>query len=271
MITYKQFEKFIKDESFSEISKEQLDKIIDDEMKKPESEIDTELIEYCLDLLADADKKTRSGCVKKKGSGDKSANVRKLSLKKILAVAAVIAIVTAAAISGSASVSHHKMYDGAVEVDGDSVFLNLSEFYGKSQSTDMPDDELIKELSDNGISDVLLPRALLSGAIDVTNIEYKYSDGLYDSADIEFTYNGKSGSISIEIEKYDIEDSVENCEYLQVSSVIEMVETDKAAAFCFMQCQNEFAKIVYRNGKTLYNIQMPVELDEAVQIAKTLN
>ena len=270
MLTDKQFEKFLKDESFSEISKEQLDKIIDDEMKKPESEIDTELIEYCLNLLDDIDEKTQSDDINKKGSGDKNVKTLKFSFKHIVAVAAVISIVIVAAVSGSASVSHYKMYDGAIEVDGESVFLDLSGFYGESQSTDMPDDELIKELADNGVSGVLIPRALLSGAIEVTNIEYHISE-ISDDAYVFFTYNGKPGYIIIEIEKYDVEESVGNCEYLQVSSVVEMVKTSKATAFCFMQCENDFARIVYRSGKASYDIQMPVELDEAVQIAKTLN
>ena len=270
MLTDKQFEKFIKDESFGEISKEQLDKIIDDEMKKSESEIDTELIEYCLNLLEDNNKETESGNIKKKGSGDKNVKRYSFKFKNIVLLAAVISLVIIVAVSGSASVSHHKMYDGAIEVDGESVYLDLSGFYGESQSTDMPNDELIKELADNGISGVLIPRALLSGAIEITNIEYDINE-LCSNAYIYFTYNDNPGSILIGIEKYDFDESAGNCEYPYVSSVVEMVKTDKATAFCFMQCQNEFSKIVYRSGKALYDIQMPVELDEAVQIAKTLN
>lgn len=270
MLTDKKLEKFLKDESFSKISKEQLDKIIDDEMKKPESEIDTGLIEYCLNLMDGIDKKTQSDDINKNGSGDKNVKTLKFSFRHIAALAAVISIVIVAAVSGSASVSHYKMYDGAIEVDGNSVFPDLSGFYGESQSTDMPDDALIKELSDNGVSGVLLPRALLSGAIEVTNIEYNI-DEWRDGAYIEFTYDDKYGNISIEIEKYDYDDRTENWEFLQVSSVVEMVKTDKATAFCFSQFKNEFTTIIYRSGKALYVIQIPVELDEAVQIAKTIN
>lgn len=270
MINKNQFEEFLKDKSLDEISRERLDKIIDDEMKKPEDEMNPELIEYCLDLLNSSDETAENNCDDKKGSGDKNVKTLKFSFRHIAALAAVISIVIVAAVSGSASVSHYKMYDGAIEVDGNSVFPNLSGFYGEMQSTDMPDDALIKELSDNGVSGVLLPRALLSGAIEVTNIEYNI-DEWRDGAYIEFTYDGKYGNISIEIEKYDYDDRVENWEFLQVSSVVERVKTNKATAFCFSQFKNEFTTIIYRSGKALYVIQVPVELDEAVQIAKTIN
>lgn len=268
MLTDKQFEKFLKDESFSEISKEQLDKIIDDEMKKPESEIDTELIEYCLNLLDDIDEKTQSDDINKKGSGDKNVKTLKFSFRHIAAVAAVISIVIVAAVSGSASVSHFKMFGGAVEIDGGSVFIDFGKLGGKSEETTSLGDRLITELANNGFSDILIPKALLSDTIIITDTYYEHSE-LFSTASIKFTYGGKKGCLLIDKA---VDDNTSGAvEHPNVTSTVEQVKTDKTTAFCFMQNDSAFSRIVYRYGVADYSIEVPVELEDAVKIAETLN
>lgn len=270
MINKNQFEEFLKDKSLDEISRERLDKIIDDEMKKPEDEMNPELIEYCLDLLNGSDETAENNCDDKKGSGDKNENTLKFSFRHIAALAAVISIVIVAAVSGSASVSHYKMYDGAIEVDGNSVFLDLSGFDGEAQSTvDTSDDKLLKELADNGFSGLLIPRAFLSDEFKITDDIYYDNAELIKNANVKFEYRGKRGSMFISVSLNDFGNG--GGEFLKVSSVVEQVKTDKATVFCFTQFNNDFSTIVYRSGLIEYDIQIDVKLDEAIQIAKTIN
>ncbi len=51
MLTDKEFLAFMGDKSLDGSLEERLNKLIDDEMEKSEEEMDTELIEYCLNKL----------------------------------------------------------------------------------------------------------------------------------------------------------------------------------------------------------------------------
>lgn len=53
MLTDEEFLAFLNDKELDGSLEENLSKIIDDEMEKPEEEMDTELIEYCLDKLSE--------------------------------------------------------------------------------------------------------------------------------------------------------------------------------------------------------------------------
>lgn len=65
MLTDKEFLAFMGDESLDGSLEERLNKLIDDEMEKSEEEMDTELIEYCLNKLNYLDEKALSTPEKK--------------------------------------------------------------------------------------------------------------------------------------------------------------------------------------------------------------
>ena len=69
MLTDKEFLSFINDKSLNGSLEENLNKIIDEEMEKSEEEMDTELIEYCLDKLSNLEVETPA-TEEKKGNGD---------------------------------------------------------------------------------------------------------------------------------------------------------------------------------------------------------
>ena len=60
MIRDKDYLKLFDNSSEDELSKEELEQIIEEELKKSEQDIDADLIEFCLDTLQDLERKERS-------------------------------------------------------------------------------------------------------------------------------------------------------------------------------------------------------------------
>ncbi len=97
MLTNEDFLAFLNDRSFVGSFEEQLAKIIDEELEKPESEMNTELIEYCLDKLNEHNNKTER-TEETKINTDFNGKRIKFNLKRLIAVAAVICIFAVAAV-----------------------------------------------------------------------------------------------------------------------------------------------------------------------------
>ena len=101
MITDKEFLSFINDKTLDGSLEENLNRIIDEEMEKSEEEMNTELIEFCLDKLNKLDSETPDKD-EQKGNGDFHGKHIKLNFKKLVAIAAAIAVFLVGTLSASA-------------------------------------------------------------------------------------------------------------------------------------------------------------------------
>ncbi len=264
MLTNKEFLSFINDESLDGSLEENLGRLIDEEMEKSEEEMDTELIEYCLDELSKIQAQKQS-TEEKKGNGEANGKRIKRKYKKIIAVAAAIAALLAGTLSASAYVFDVKLFDGVVELYNDYIRINFDKTDNKSEDYELLDTDLAKELSDNGFDEVLLPEAIFSGEYKITKIEYEpleYSN----SVDITLKYKNKQGRIYIS--EYSMAELVPDFEFQNVTSDIEKTEIGNITAYCFMQ--GDKAAITYRDGLSVYYIQIPMDLDDATEFAKTI-
>ena len=264
MLTDKEFLSFINDKSLYGSLEENLNKIIDEEMEKSEEEMDTELIEYCLDKLSKLEAETPD-TEEKKGNGDSNGKHIKLKFKKVIAVAAAIAVLLVGTLSVSAVVFDVNLFDGIVELYNDYIRINFDKTDDKADEYQLLGTELAKELADNGFDEVLLPEAILSDEFKITNIEYE-SGEFMNSANITFKYKNKF--VSLDITKYTIDEIVPDVEFLNVTSDIEKLEIGNTAVYCFMQ--DDATAITYRDGLSIYFIQIPLNLDEAIEFAKTI-
>lgn len=202
MFTDKEFLSFVNDKSLDGSLEENLNKIIDDEMEKPEEEMDTELIEYCLNRLSNLETETPV-TEEKKGNGDSNGKHIKLKFKKIIVVAAVVAALLVGTLSVSAVVFDVNLFDGVVELYDDYIRINFDKTDNKADEHQLLDTELAKELADNGFDEVLLPEAFLSDEFEITKIDYELGEYM-SSANITFKYKNKYGSFFIK--KYTMEE-----------------------------------------------------------------
>lgn len=264
MLTDKEFLSFINDKSLDGSLEENLNRIIDEEMEKSEEEMDTELIEYCLDKLSKLEAE-EPDTEEKKGNGDSNGKHIKPKFKKVIAVAAAIAVLFVGTLSVSAVVFDVNLFDGIVELYNDYIRINFDKTDDKADEYQLLGTELAKELTDNGFSVVLLPEAFFSEEYNITKMEYETFEYI-NSVNIMFEYKNKLGNI--QISEYAIEEIVPDVEFLNVTSNIEEIEIGNVTVYCFMQ--NKSAAITYRDDLSVYFIQLPMNLDEAIEFAKTI-
>lgn len=264
MLTDKEFLSFINDKTLDGSLEENLNRIIDEEMEKSEEEMDTQLIEYCLDKLSNLEVETPA-TEEKKGNGDSNGKHIKLKFKKVIAIAAAIAVFLVSTLSVSAVVFDVNLFDGIVELYNDYIRINFDKTDDKADAYQLLNTELAKELADNGFNELLLPEAFFSDEYDITKTEYEKGEYI-NSVNIMFEYKNKLGSI--DISKYAMEDIVPDVEFLNVTSNIEELTIGNTTVYCFMQ--DDYAAITYRDGLSIYFIQIPLNLDDAIEFAKTI-
>lgn len=263
MLTDKEFLAFLNDKSLNGSIEERLGKIIDEEMEKPEKEMDTELIEYCLDRLTKIEG-NETDIEKKKGNGDSDDKRIKFNAKRFFAIATV-AVLLVGTISASAIIFDVNLFDGIVEIYNDYIRINFDKTDNTADDYQLLGTELAKELADNGFDAVLLPEEILSSDYKITKTDYEFTE-VITSVDIIFKHKNKTGCAYIS--KYYMEEIVPDIEFLNVTSNIEELEIGNITVYCFMQ--NDSAAITYRDGLSIYFIQVPMNLEEAIEFAKTI-
>lgn len=260
MLTDKEFLAFLNDKSLDSSIEEKLGKIIDEEMEKPEDEMNTELIEYCLDKLSKLEAETPA-TEEKKGNGDSNGKHIKLKLKKVIAVAAAIAVFLVGTLSVSAVVFDVNLFDGIVELYNDYIRINFDKTDDKADEYQLLGTELAKELADNGFNEVLLPEA----EFEIIKITYE-ADEYMNSANITLEYQDEL--CNIDITQFSMEEIVPDVEFLNVTSEIKEIKNGNITIYCFMQ--GDSAAVTYKDGLSVYFINIPLDLEETVEFAKTI-
>ena len=164
----------LKTESVS-FSYEEIQQILDEELEKSPDEMDTQLVDLCVDVLS------RQNASEQK----EEKKHKKISPKKLLLVAAVICILAILAIPVTAQIPAIESQGGIIKVLENYISINLT---GDSKYN------LSKELQDYGISDNLLPSRFLENDCVVTDVqitEYNVFRFAFELSDLDvFGYIG---------------------------------------------------------------------------------
>lgn len=264
MMNDKEFLTLFNDDPLDNSQRKRLRKIIDDELEKPVEEMDTELIDYCLDMLNTLEKKVQEKDGKKK-CGDSDGKHIKQKFKKVIILVAIIAVLLVGTVSVSAVFFDYNLIGGVVELYKDYIRINFDEIDDKSEKYELLGTELAKELADNDLQPVLLPEIILSEKFEISKIDYEKTEHLI-TANIVFKCDKGIGYV--DISKYSAEELVPDIEFLDVSSAIEQIKIDNLIVFIFQQ--NENYTITYRDGLFLYTILVPFNYDETIEFAQTI-
>lgn len=200
MINSSDILRFIKDKSI-DLPKEELERIIEEELNKPENEMDADLIEYCLDALNELESNDTVEIKAERTSDLKDNRITK-PFKKVFAIAAAVAILAVGSLSVFAAVSDVSILDGLVELYNKYIVVRFDKSDDNADDYELLGTELAEELKENGIYPILLPEALLSDESQITEIEYQHGD-VHTSANISFVYGKEKGFVSID--KYELE------------------------------------------------------------------
>lgn len=248
--------KLLKDKSV-DFTAEELEKIIETELAKDESETDTELIECCLDALEE---------MKKPAEVSKPAR----SLKKFIffaAAAAALIFVNVLAFSKVGKNPPVANSTAMTQLTTQEVSLTVSQPDDsdssdqatpslKAPESDSLPFDLVTYLEENGFTDVVLPVAALKSNENITIAT--------DGNSASFTAYAHSKSLTITITKSntvepEVKEENTSSETLSINR-ISVVITNK----------NSVSTILYESGDCEYRIVLNSTLEEATAIAETL-
>ncbi len=265
MISDKDFLDFINDGSFDESSQANLKNIIDEELEKPEEEMDTDLIEYCLDTLRklETDEELPNEAEKETKPHSKKS---KRKLGRILLAAALVAALIAGVMSATADVSNVKLFGGEIELYGNwvRVVYDVSD-REKASSHELLDSKLGKEMLSYGFYNIFLPEEILSKEYTV---EYQGENEASRNAKISVLYNGET--MAIEIEQHTLDSVITSSSmYPKSSGDVYKIDVKGVPVYMFMH----FGKymIIYKDEATFYTIKtMFSEYEDVERFVKTI-
>ena len=271
-MTKKQLLKILNDDSL-ELTVKELENIIEEELQKDDSEMDPDLIEYCLYYISKAE--TDGGKEKKAdiAGNDKiteppAADKLKKSrfngkLKNLLIIAATIALLLVT--TGIATVATNK----EVKNSAITFYENHIQVYFDKQKDEsgIPGTEIAAELRKHDISDLKLPAMFLSSDCIYDNIFEDNIDGLKVTS---FSYRANNLSGKVSIRKFYSNESVLPIDFNNTTSYSKVEELSVNGLTAFVIEQENFCSIAYQDNLTQYMMYLNTDFAETVEIAKTL-
>ena len=271
-MTKKQLLKILNDDSL-ELTVEELENIIEEELQKDESEMDPDLIEYCLYYISKAE--TEGGKEKKADSAgnDKiteppAADKLKKSrfngkLKNLLIIAATIALLLVT--TGIATVATNKK----VKNSAISFYENHIQvlFDKQKEESGIPGTEIAAELRKHDISDLKLPAMFLSSDCIYENITENNTD---DMRIISLSYSTNKLSGRVSIREFKSEEFIPSVDFQNTTSYSQAEELSVNGLTVFVIEQGDFCSIAYQDNLTQYMMYLNTDFAETVEIAKTL-
>lgn len=261
-MTNNEFKQVLLDDSVL-MSKQELEEIIENELNKSESEMDADLIEYCLDSI----KKLQLSEESNKKEESKKVFVVNPKIWRVLVAMSVILTfvfaVTASAIYFNIPENIAQLIDGNAELD-----MNLENADKTADGYALLETDLAKELESFGITPVTFPEALVSDECKILKIENITVDKAISlDAHINFEYKGLLGRVLIEQFMPMDSEWVGSSAVMDVKSAT-MINVNGLDVLVFEQEEN--CSIEYRNNLTHYYFYIECDFETAKEFAKTI-
>lgn len=271
-MTKKQLLKILNDDSL-ELTVEELENIIEEELQKDESEMDPDLIEYCLYYISKAE---ANGSKEKKADSAGNDKITELpaadklkksrfngKLKKLLIIAATIALLLVT--TGIATVAtNKKVKNSAISFYENHIQVHFDK---QKDESGIPGTEIAAELRKHDISDLKLPAMFLSSDCIYNNIFEDNIDGLKVTS---FSYRANNLSGKVSIRKFYSNESVLPIDFNNTTSYSKVEELSVNGLTVFVIEQENFCSIAYQDNLTQYMMYLNTDFAETVEIAKTL-
>ncbi|MGN1202590.1 MAG: hypothetical protein ACI4RF_04790 [Eubacterium sp.] len=245
----------LKEKSMS-FTEEEVNMLIDAELEKGPSEMDTELIDYCLDLLDGKIPATENG--KDTGDAKNEVKAKRIKLGKILLLIAIIAIILAIAIPVGGKLVRINAADDMVKYNTDHFSIDLN---GSEESID----DIISSLEEEGIENAILPQALLGDDYEIYEVQGNNEKRFYfENEKIKIFGNiiirNSDGDFDSLIGKYDANGVYSSAEQIQFNGIEILVFEGEQQTF-----------IAYINNNIEYIITLNnCRLETAIEIANTI-
>lgn len=261
-MTNSEFMKILNDDSL-ELTVEELENIIEEELQKDESEMDPDLIEYCLYYINKAE--SNNGKDEKTEPDTKKPKKHRFGgkAKKILIIAATAALLLVAmGVAGIAT--DEKAKSNAFSFYEDHIRVHFDK---PKEDDGMPGTEVAEELKKHDIADPKLPAMFFSSDCMYNEIYENNIEGM-KATSLSYSANKLSGKISIR--KYYSEEYILEIDFCNTNSQSRTEELSVNGLTVYVVEQNDFSSITYLDDLTQYMMYFETDFDSVVEIAKTI-
>lgn len=261
-MTNSEFMKILNDDSL-ELTAEELENIIEEELQKDESEMDPDLIEYCLHYINKAESKG-SGGKKTEPAEDKPKKPHSGRLKKILIIAATIALLLVT--TGIATVATNKKVKNSAITFYENHIQVL--FDKQKEESGIPGTEIAAELKKHDISDLKLPAMFFSSDCIYSNI---LEDNTENLKAISLSYQTKNSSGQVSVSRFYSEEIIPPVDFHNTTSYSQAEEFMVNGLKVFVIEQGDFCSIAYQDNLIQYMMYLNTDFASAIEIAKTIS
>ena len=249
---YKEIMKNILETSSAELTKEEIQDILDSELNKNEDEMDTELIELCIEALNREDDSAEVSCENSKGN---IKLIRHRKIKKIFIIAAVISVILIISFTVGANIFNVDAKPGVVKIFGNIVSIDLEALENKETESNN-----YEEFKDTYLFPVF-------GSESCILKEKENSDKTIRFIEFYFKDSGISGYINIE--KNSIYDFISD-KYNFITRVEQIKQTEiDGVDTLILSTVSMGSEIIYVANNDYYHIRFPdLTFEEALNLLK---
>ena len=262
-MTNSEFMNILNDDSLK-LTVAELENIIDEELQKDESEMDPDLIEYCLYYI---DKAEASNNKIEKAESDKAkpkSTRLNGTLKKVLIIVATIALLLVT--TGIATVAtDKKIKNSAVTFYENHIRVHFDK---QNEKRGIPGTEVAAELKEHNISDVKLPAIFFSGDCIYENITENNTEYMRIIS-LSYSTNKLSGRVSIR--EFKSEEFIPPVDFQNTTSYSQADEFTVNGLTVFVIEQGDFCSIAYQDNLIQYIMYLDTNFSDTVEIAKTIS
>lgn len=272
-MTKKQLLKILNDDSL-ELTVEELENIIEEELQKDDSEMDPDLIEYCLYYIskaeADGGKEKKADIagndkIAEPPAADKPEKSRfNGKLKKLLIIAATIALLLVT--TGIATVAtNKKVKNSAISFYENHIQVHFDK---QKDESGIPGTEIAAELKKHDISDLKLPAMFFSSDCIYSNI---LEDNTENLKSISLSYRTKKLSGQVSVSRFYSEEIIPPVDFHNTTRYSQAEEITVNGLTVFVIEQGDLCSIAYQDNLIQYMMYLNTDFASAIEIAKTIS
>lgn len=242
--------------NFTDLSSEDIKKLIEIEIAKDAEKVDTDYIDLCFKLLAIKDNQI-------------TPINRKPRAIKTLLIAAILFVFMISVVTASAYVFDFSIPDFIAELIGKEAYVDINLEYANTtaESYQLADSDLAKELEAHGITPVTFPEELLTDDCVITSIEYPETDKTLNVvAYIDFEYHGQYGYITISQYRQEM---YWTGKITQKGVIAGQMINVNGMDISIFEREDSYS-VIYMDNCTEYNIYMEGDIDTVINFAKSI-
>lgn len=241
----------------------EIEEILDEELSKSPDEMDTDLVDICVDVLEKAYSEENGG------SKPKNQKIKKFKIGKVLLAAAIVILVLSLSFSVSAKFFNIDASEKVVKFFNNHFNVNLGNANTDADGYTDNGLELISNLKEKGFENIILPDALISE--DYSTKTTTFSGENIEQASIAFNSNSSDINGTIDIAKYASGNDIFVVGQVSVPDVYNQVKQIKVNGIDVLVFSDETSSYIYYIDKKIeYHISISCDFDLAVRIAETI-